>query len=189
MPRAARIVVPGCAHHVTQRGNHEEAVFLNDADRRAYLEFIREAAVRHQVSLLGYVLMSNHVHWVATPPKAEALAAVFGRAHFRYSSYFQVKRRTSGHLWQGRFFSEALTLDHLVRVLLYIERNPLRAGLVRVAEEYVWSSAQAHVTGCDSSGLLDMVTWGSLCRLDEWRDLLRAVQPRRGLQPNSARQG
>jgi putative transposase len=178
MPRDRRIVVTGCAHHITQRGNHREVIFTSDEDRRTYLRYLRESATRTHVSLLGFALMSNHVHWIATPPEENALAETFGRTHYRYSHYFQASRQLTGHLWQGRFRSFALGPDHLVRALLYIELNPVRAGLVRSAIEYRWSSARAHVTGHDEWQMLDLDAWSGICRAGEWLELLQAGEKR-----------
>jgi putative transposase len=178
MPRYRRIVVADCAHHVTQRGNHRGNVFDDDQDRAVYLDLVRENASNCYVSIHGYSLMPNHVHWLVTPRKEDSLATAFGRAHYRYSNYFQAKRRTTGHLWQNRFFSCPLSEDQLERAMRYVEQNPVRAGLVRAAEDYRWSSARVHLEGRDERQLLDLHTWRMLCRAEEWRDLLRWVPDR-----------
>ena len=85
MPRVARIVLPGQPHHVTQRGNNHQNVFFADDDRRVYLDLLRVHCARFGVGVLGYSLMSNHVHVVAVPEREEALAQAFGRTHYRYS--------------------------------------------------------------------------------------------------------
>jgi putative transposase len=176
MPRYARIVVPGCAHHLTQRGNHREPVFGSDDDYEVYLDLVAENARQCEVALLGYTLMPNHVHWIATPCDEDALAAAFGRAHYRYSHYFQTKNRTSGHLWQNRFYSCPLGRDHLVRAMRYVELNPVRAGMVRCAPDHAWSSARAHVEDRDQGGMLDLAAWRAVCGADEWRGLLAAEE-------------
>lgn len=83
MPREKRIVVPGCWHHVTQRGNHRQDVFLSDEDRAEYLSLIRRCGAKYRVRLSAYRLMSNHVHWIAIPETQEGLDRAFGRAHQR----------------------------------------------------------------------------------------------------------
>ncbi|NUM56895.1 MAG: transposase, partial [Candidatus Hydrogenedentes bacterium] len=67
MPRIARIVIPGCAHHITQRGNNKQDVFFVDDDRRVYLGLLKRAAAAHGLVVHGYCLMTNHIHLVATP--------------------------------------------------------------------------------------------------------------------------
>ncbi|RPI18908.1 MAG: transposase, partial [Acidobacteriales bacterium] len=125
MPRYRRIVVVDCAHHVTQRGNHRGVVFDSEEDREIYLDLVKENASQCRLSILGYSLMPNHVHWIVTPHREDSLAAGFGRAHYRYSQYFQARRRTTGHLWQNRFYSCALSQDHLVRAMQNEELNTL----------------------------------------------------------------
>ena len=96
MPRYRRIVVADCAHHVTQRGSQRAVVFDGDEDRAVYLELVKRNALDAGVTILvGYALMTNHVHWIATSHEEEALAVAFGRAHYRYSHYFQGKRGTT----------------------------------------------------------------------------------------------
>ena len=88
MPRCARIILPGIAHHLTQRGNNREVMFLNDADYIAYLTFLHEQAGKHLVVVEGYCLMPNHVHLVLIPPDEMSLARAIGRTHYRYTQYF-----------------------------------------------------------------------------------------------------
>ena len=176
MPRMARIVIPGQPHHVVQRGNNRQDVFFVDADRRAYLEFLREHCERFGFNLLGYCLMTNHIHLVGTPVLEDSLAKAIGSAHFRYSQYVNRLHGRSGHLWQNRFFSCALDEVHMWRALCYVERNPVRAKMVRVAWRYHWSSAAAHTTGADPSGSLDMTTWLNAWRPERWKSELRCAE-------------
>ncbi len=78
MARMARVVAAGVPHHITQRGNNRQDVFLLDDDRRFYLETLRERSQRHGVTLLGYCLMTNHVHLVAIPERPDSLARALG---------------------------------------------------------------------------------------------------------------
>ena len=173
MPRVPRIVLAGVPHHVMQRGNNRQDVFFVDDDRRVYLELLREHAERFGFTVLGYCLMTNHIHVVGTPSEEASLAQALGRTHFRYTQYINRLHRRSGHLWQSRFFSCPLDKVHAWRALCYVERNPVRAKLVRVAWRYAWSSASAHVGGCDPTGLLDLAAWGRQWREGQWRESLR----------------
>ena len=155
MPRVARIVVPSAPHHVTQRGNNHQDVFFVDGDHRVYLELLGERAERYGLAVLGYCLMTNHVHLVVVPSSEEALAKAIGRTHFAYTQYVNRLHGRSGHLWQNRFYSCMLDEPHLWSAMSYVERNPVRARIVRVAWRYRWSSAAAHVGGGDDSRLLD----------------------------------
>ena len=85
MPRCRRIVVADCAHHITQRGNQRATVFDTDDDRSVYLRLVAQNARDTGLTIPGYALMSNHVHWIVTPHDDEALATAFGRTHYRYS--------------------------------------------------------------------------------------------------------
>jgi putative transposase len=173
MARAARIVVPRAAHHVTQRGNNQQDIFFVDDDRRVYLDLLKEQTQKHAVKVLGYCLMMNHVHLVVEPAREESLALAVGRTHFFYTQYVNRVHRRSGHLWQNRFYSCALDDAHLRTVLRYIENNPVRAGMVRRAWEYRWSSAAEHVGRSAGTGLLDLNAWRVLLGKDDWGTLLR----------------
>jgi putative transposase len=181
MPRLARIVLPGVPHHVTQRGNNKQDVFFVDDDRRVYLDLLHEQSDRFGLKIAGYCLMANHVHLVATPSGEVSLAKVIGRTDFLYTQYVNRLHRRSGHLWQNRFYSCALDEVHLWRALCYIERNPVRAGLVRRAWDYPWSSAGAHTGGADVSGPLDLAEWARLWTPDKWRAELRSPEDAQGV--------
>src|SRR5439155_21851386 len=168
MPRVARIVIPGLPHHVTQRGNNRQDVFFVDDDRVAYLKLLGQQCRKHGVSLLGYCLMNNHVHLIAVPATAAALARAIGRAHWLYTRYLNDMHGRSGHLWQNRFFSAALDDHHALLATRYVEWNPLRARICRKAQRYRWSSAAAHCGGADAAGILDAAAWRKMCRNIDW---------------------
>jgi putative transposase len=144
MPRLARPVFAGVPHHITQRGNRRENVFFSDADRESYLEWLAGYCAVHGVEVLAYCLMSNHVHLVAVPERGDGLERVLRPLHTRYAQRINRLKRWKGHLWQGRFFSSALDEAYLWAAIRYVERNPVRARMVRRAENYRWSSAAAH---------------------------------------------
>jgi putative transposase len=95
-----------------------------------------------------------------------------GRTHFLYTQYINRLHRRSGHLWQNRFYSCALDEPHLWNALCYVERNPLRARLVRAAWNYPWSSAAAHVGQGQPGAVLDMEEWGAVWTARKWREQL-----------------
>jgi putative transposase len=175
MPRIARTVVAGCAHHITQRGNNRQAVFFVDDDRRVYLELLQEQAEKYGVKIAGYCLMDNHVHLVAIPPAEDSLAHAVGRTHFRYSQYINRFHRRSGHLWQGRFYSCALDARHFWLALRYVELNPVRARRCRRPWRYEWSSAAAHTDERAGSELLDLSDWYEQISAQAWRKELSRV--------------
>ena len=142
-------------------------------DRRVYLHLLKEQSERFGFRVQGYCLMTNHVHLAGTPADEASLAKAIGRTHFLYTQYINRLHGRSGHLWQNRFFSCPLDELHLWRALAYLERNPVRARMVRVAWRYPSSSASAHVGGRDSSGMLDLSSWAARWRHAQWKGVLR----------------
>jgi len=159
MPRRNRCVLPGVACHVTQRGVDRREVFSSREDRTTYLRLLRDNLVDAEAAILGYCLMTNHVHLIAVPGREDSLAILFRRVHGRYAQYYNTLHGRTGHFWQNRYFACVLDERHLWRALAYVERNPVRAGLVDRAVDYGWSSAGAHVSGNDAAGVLDMAWW------------------------------
>ena len=144
MPRLARTVCARVPHHITQRGNRREEVFFTDDDRHAYLAWLKDYAEKYEVHILAYCLMTNHMHLIAVPASEDGLEKVLKPLHMRYAQRVNRTRGWKGHLWQGRYISSALDEDYLWAAVGYVERNPVRARLVRKAENYRLSSASAH---------------------------------------------
>lgn len=172
MARLARVVVPGVAHHVTQRGNRHQDVFLQEGDRQMYLRLLKERAAKHKLRVVGYCLMTNHVHLIVVPEQADSLAKALGRTHNEYARWLHIRQSMSGHLWQNRFYSCPLDPSHLWAALRYVELNPVRANLVRFPWEWPWSSARAHCTGSDVLGMLDWRLWAASYSPATWREAL-----------------
>lgn len=147
MARIARIVMPGIPHHIVQRGNRRQKVFFNDKDRKQYLKLLHEEGIKAGIEFWGYCLMDNHVHLIAVPEAENSLTRGVGEAHRKYTRYVNFREGWRGYLWQGRFLSYPLDEKHLYTAVRYVERNPVRAGIVQKAEDYKWSSARAHVLG------------------------------------------
>lgn len=175
MTRIARIVVPGAAHHVTQRGNNRQDVFFVEDDKRVYLRLLGEQSQRFGLRIEGYCLMTNHVHLVAVPATEDALTLAVGRTHFLYTQYINRLHGRSGHLWQNRFFSCPMDEDHAVNALCYIELNPVRAGMVRVPWRYPWSSAAAHCGKTASDALLALTEWREAMPPETWIATLKVL--------------
>jgi putative transposase len=172
MARVARVVSCDVPHHVTQRGNNQGEVFFTRTDRRLYLDLLAEHARKHDLNLLAYCLMTNHVHLVAVPERLDSLAKALGRTHCQYAHYLNTARLRTGHLWQNRYYSCPLDSAHLWVVMRYVERNPVRAAMVTRAGDYEWSSARAHLTNVDGTKLLDMEWWLNTPQSGEWPALL-----------------
>ena len=170
MSRRSRVVIPGFPHHVTQRGNNRRDVFFLNADREIYLKLLRKYCSEHSVGIVGYCVMTNHVHLIVTPLREDSLAKALGRTHNDYSRWLNVSRSESGHVWQSRFYSCPLERHHLWAALAYAERNPVRAGMVAAAEEWPWSSAAAHLQSPACAGeWLQMEIWKKNWSPETWR--------------------
>lgn len=112
MARIRRVVAVGCPHHITQRGNFRREIFLDDEDRHTYLDLLAKAAEAAQLSVLGYCLMTNHVHWIAVPVRCDSLALALREAHRNYSRWLNIRLRRCGQVWQNRYFSCPLDPAH-----------------------------------------------------------------------------
>ncbi len=170
MPRIGRIVVPDLAHHVTQRGNYQQLVFEEHVDYEQYCRWMNKYAQLYGVDILAFCLMTNHVHFIVVPQAEESLARIFNAVHMRHAQYMNKKRNVRGHLWQGRFYSCILDEQHLYRAMRYVERNPVRAKMVKSPGDYVWSSARWHL-GIDSKSRIFLKDT-TIVDKAEWREYL-----------------
>jgi putative transposase len=146
MPRLSRTVCAQVPHYIVQQGNRGEDVFLNNEDRLAYLGWLADYAAMFKLEVLAYCLTTNQIHLVAVPATEMGLQQVLKPLHMRYAQRFNRMQDWKGHVWQGRYFSSPLDNDYSWAAIRYVERNPVRAGKVRRAENYRWSSAAGH---CD----------------------------------------
>jgi putative transposase len=171
MPRTARIVIPGVAHHVIQRGNRQQRLFMTHGDCRRYVDMLADACAQHAVRCLAWCLMPNHVHLALVPPAADDLRSVMSSVHTRYAQGINGREGLTGHLFQDRFRSYAMDDAHMLIALRYIENNPVKAGLAQAPEEWRWSSARAHL-GIGADPLTDVAALAP--HVPNWRAYLRA---------------
>ncbi len=164
-------MIPGVAHHITQRGNYRQTVFHRNEDRRFYMTLLAEFLPHYGISLQAYCLMPNHVHLIATPHDANGLSRALQRVHSEYARALHMRLRRTGHLWQARFHSVAMDEKHFWAAMLYVERNPVRAGLVEQAGDWAWSSARAHL-GLTPNPILDMIEWRTRWNSSSWNSWL-----------------
>jgi putative transposase len=175
MPRIARIIAPGYPHHITQRGNNRATVFFDDEDRQTYLKLLTVYASKHDLQIWAYCLMDNHVHLLAVPQTETSLARGIGLTNQVYTQYLNRKLSQSGRIWQNRFFSCVVESNqYLWAVARYIARNPLRVGLAVSAEDYLWSSARAHLTGREGAVLTASTAWLDPSERDAFAEFLVA---------------
>jgi putative transposase len=141
MPRTARASVGGICYHVLNRGNGRNEVFHQDGDYASFLQLMAEANERLPLRILGYALLPNHFHLVLWPRGDGDLSRWMQWLLTSHVRRYHRHYHGSGHVWQGRFKAFPIQQDdHLLTVLRYVERNPLRARLVRKAENWAWSS-------------------------------------------------
>jgi putative transposase len=153
MPRAARIVLPGVALHVVQRGNNRAACFYSNGDRLAYLRLLLEYSRQVGCSVHAYCLMTNHVHLLLTPHELEACGLLMKNVGQHYVQHVNRVHGRTGTLWEGRFKSSvAASAEYVLACYRYIELNPVRAGLSSHPRDYQWSSY-----GCNAEGRSDSV--------------------------------
>ena len=146
MPRQSRLVLPGVALHIIQRGNDRQACFRSDGDYLLYLLHLRELASRHGCAVHAYCLMTNHVHLLLTPSTEDALSNLMRNLGQRYVQYFNRSHGRTGTLWEGRYRScIAESARYVLACYRYVELNPVRAGLADNPGNYSWSSYCANV--------------------------------------------
>jgi putative transposase len=171
MPRAARLVLPGVPHHVTQRGNRRQPTFFSEGDYAAYLNLLRYWCGRSETAVWAWCLMPNHVHLILVPGQEDGLRAALAETHRRYTWLVNRREGWSGHLWQSRFASFPMDEAHVHACLGYVELNPVRAGLVAAPEDWRWSSARAHL-GFGDDAITDLAA--ARARVEDWRAFLDA---------------
>jgi putative transposase len=143
MPRTARIAPGGVVFHVLNRANARARIFAKEADYAAFEQVMNETLARKPMRILGYAIMPNHWHLVLWPERDGELGAFMQRLTTTHVRRWHLHRHSvgCGHLYQGTYKSFPIEADeHLLTVLRYVEQNALRAGLVRRAEDWRWSS-------------------------------------------------
>lgn len=148
MPRRPRVNFSDLPLHLIQRGNNRQACFFAEEDYRFYLHWLRLGAEKYGCAVHAYVLMTNHVHLLLTPRTTGAASRLMQSLGRRYVQYVNRSYGRSGTLWEGRFKASLVSAeDYLLKCCRYVELNPVRAGIVRHPDEYVWSSHGANGLG------------------------------------------
>ena len=161
-------------HHITQRGNRRQQTFFCEQDYAAYLELMAEWCGKEALEIWAYCLLPNHAHLIAVPATEQALRRAVGEAHRRYTRRINFREKWRGYLWQGRFASFVMDEPYLLAAARYVELNPVRAQLTASASDWRWSSAHAHLSGCDDI----LVKVGPLQGMvSNWQGLLDSATP------------
>jgi putative transposase len=170
MPRLPRYVLPGVPQHIIQRGNNRQAIFACEEDYRVYLDWLKRAAEQYGLRIHAYVLMTNHVHLLATPGAEDSIGKTLQSLGRRYVQYFNHRYARTGTLWESRYRATVIDSDsYLLACSRYIELNPVRAAMVREPGEYPWSSYR-----CNAMGQKD----GLVSEHDLYRGLGRVAEQR-----------
>jgi putative transposase len=183
MARPLRPNDDGLVYHALSRGNNRDTVFFEDDDFRAFLDALARAQLRYPFRLYGYCLMTNHFHLLMRPEPGVAIGRAMQSLLVSHTWRYHRRRKTLGHVWQGRFKSPPVQDDtHLWTVLRYIEANPARAGMVADLADYPWSSYPAHALGHPDPLLSELPEWDDLGitpagRSRAWRAKVRAALP------------
>lgn len=162
---------------MTQRGNHRENVFFRPGDQAAYLGLLRDHAHENTIEVVAYCLMSNHIHLVVVPSNTGGLHRALKAVHGQYAQRINRMRDQKGHLWQGRYFSSALDSSYFLNAVRYVELNPVRAGIVKRAEDYEWSSAAAHCGVANDILVGPVIRWPIFAGIENWSNWLKLGLP------------
>ncbi len=139
MARPLRIEFPGAYYHVTSRGNERKNIFKDKKDREQFLSYVRSAYLRYKAVIHVYCLMNNHYHLLIETPRGN-LSQIMRHINGAYTTYYNIRHRRSGHLFQGRYKAILVDADTYAGELSrYIHLNPVRAGMIEIPEKYKWS--------------------------------------------------
>ena len=148
MPRKPRFYLPGTPVHIVQRGHSREPVFFENDNYSAYLEWLEQASERYGCAIHAYVLMTNHIHILATPDNQNSISQMMQYLGRHYVPYINHNYGSSGSIWEGRYKASMIHEDeYLLTCMRYIELNPVRANMVKTPGAYRWSSFRVNGRG------------------------------------------
>jgi len=173
MSRPLRIEYPGALYHLTSRGDRQEDIFVDDADREEFLSVLGCVVERFGWRLYAYCLMGNHYHLMVETPKGN-LSKGMRQLNGVYTQRVNRRHARVGHVFQGRF--KAILVDkqsYLLELSRYVVLNPVRAKMVKDPGRYRWSSYRATLGEVGSPPYLD-----SAALLSQFADTSAAAQRR-----------
>ncbi len=179
MARQLRIEYDGAFYHVTARGNERREIYRDDQDRNRFLEYLQTSHKRFGIKIHAYCLMDNHYHLLIETPRAN-ISRCMQYINTAYTVYYNVRHNRTGHLFQGRYKAVLVEKDeYLLELSRYIHLNPVRAGIVRIPEQYQWSSYRYYKGDAHIPEFLEQETTTSYCK--DRQGYLRFVQEGIGL--------
>lgn len=145
MPRGCRCLSSSGVYHVMVRGNEKKNIFLDDKDRLRFINIIREKKKSDEFDIYAFCLMDNHAHMLIKE-EIDDISRIMRRINTSYANYFNIKYDRVGHVFQGRYISEAIEDDrYLLAAVRYIHNNPVKAGIVKEPQEFTWSSYNSYL--------------------------------------------
>lgn len=157
MPRVNRCLADGFIYHVINRSNNKQKVFHKDQDFKVFIKLMEKAKEHYPINIFAYCLMPNHFHFVLIPSLPNHLGKWMHWLMTTHARRYHYYYNTSGHIWQGRFKSFIIQNDeHLLTVLRYVERNPVRARHVFSARDWLWSSHRERI-GIELEKIIDNI--------------------------------
>lgn len=156
IPRKPRFFLPEVLAHIVQRGHSREPVFFEDGDYIAYLTWLTEAADRYECAIHAYVLMTNHIHILASPKDKQGISRAMQYIGRHYVPYINDNYGTSGSIYKASLIHDE---QYLLTCMRYNELNPVRANMIYTPGQYRWSSYRANAQGKDD----ELITPHPLC--------------------------
>ena len=148
MARLPRYVIPSQPQHIIQRGNNRQIIFAADADYQFFRDALVDAATKHGLAIHAYVWMTNHIHLLATPLFENSISKVFQSVGRKYVQYYNYTYKRSGTLWEGRYRATIVdTEQYFLKLMRYIDLNPVRASMTQHPADYPWSSYAFYAEG------------------------------------------
>jgi putative transposase len=176
MARPERFTPAGVPVHVTQRGNFRALVFTEESDYLLFLRLLKRYSRMYQNRVVGYCLMPNHFHLVVIPGENDGVSPMMRVLTSVYSRLTNEHCGRHGHSFQARFGSASMSEKHYRTAVAYVDLNPVRAGMVVQASEYLWSSAAAHEGLVAGPEFLDREEFARMYTEAEWREILASEQ-------------
>jgi REP element-mobilizing transposase RayT len=192
MARKPRIQFEGAFYHIIVRGNQRQDIFLEETDRRQYLELLHRYRNKCGFILYAHVLMTNHVHLLIETPN-DPISRIMQMINFTYTQCFNRKYGKVGHLFQGRYKSYLCDKDsYLLSLVRYIHNNPVRAGLVKDAGAYEWSSHGDYLQRAkglvDTDKVLRLFSESPVIARRKYAEFMTAGEPDKTFSPYAAHQ-
>lgn len=187
MARPLRIEYPGAFYHVTSRGNEQKDIFKSRRDRDQFLSYLKSSTERYGAVIHAYCLMSNHYHLLLETPEGN-LSHIMRHINGAYTTYFNVKRKRAGHLFQGRFKAILVEADEYAAELSrYIHLNPVSAGIVAKPEEYEWSSYRYYIGQAETPAWLRttfvLAYFGGMSGVENYREFINEFREQESESP------